>query len=287
MHIRSMRYSGASSMSALARTAAVIAVLALGAAAFQWSRPAPPPRRDQAAAVRHLLWRSLQPVALEGCRLERFGEANDGGYLVCGNLLSGAAAGYSYGISGYDGWGCQMSSTLRVPVHQYDCFDRRVPACAGGATVFHGECIGRETATIDGRPYDTLEHQLTRNGHQGARIVMKIDVEGAEWDVFATAPDDVLERIDQLVVEFHQTDQRRFLTVVQRLARYFHVANLHMNNHACSGGDAPFGAWAYEVLFVNKRLPVTAGAPRATPFDALDQPNDTTQPDCQTAPAAP
>ena len=141
-------------------------------------------------------------------------------------------------ISGYDGWGCEVSTTLRVPVHQYDCFNLQAPVCAGGATEFHGECIGREAATIDGRPYDTLEHQLARNGHGAARIVMKIDVEGAEWDVFATAPDDVLERIDQLVVEFHKTDERRFLTVVQRLARYFHVANLHMNNHACSAGTS-------------------------------------------------
>lgn len=267
-------------------TTVVLVVAAAGAAATLWPRRPPPEPRGGVAAVRALLWESLQPVTLDGCRLERYGEANDGGYLVCGNLLSDVAAGYSYGISGYDGWGCQVSTTLRVPVHQYDCFNLNAPVCAGGATEFHGECIGREAATIDGRPFDTLEHQLTRNGHGAARIIMKIDVEGAEWDVFATAPDDVLERIDQLVVEFHKTDERRFLTVVQRLARYFHVANLHMNNHACSAGDQPFGAWAYEVLFVNKRLPVTAGAKRTPPFDRLDQPNDGTRPDCQVAPPA-
>jgi hypothetical protein len=267
--------------------AAVAAVVAMaGAAMTLWPRRPPPARPEGVAAVRAMLWESLQPVTLDGCRLERYGEANDGGYLVCGNLLSDVAAGYSYGISGYDGWGCQVSTTLRVPVHQYDCFNLNAPVCAGGATEFHGECIGREAATIDGRPFDTLEHQLARNGHGAARIIMKIDVEGAEWDVFATAPDDVLERIDQLVVEFHKTDERRFLTVVQRLARYFHVANLHMNNHACSAGDQPFGAWAYEVLFVNRRLPVTAGAPRTPPFDRLDQPNDSTRPDCQVAPPA-
>jgi hypothetical protein len=242
--------------------------------------------RDPAAPVRAMLWRELQPVALEHCRLERFGEANDGGYLVCANFLADVAAGYSYGISGYDGWGCQVASTLRVPVHQYDCFDLRAPACAGGDTVFHGECIGREPATVDGRPFDTLERQLEKNGHGSARIVMKIDVEGAEWDAFATAPDTVLERIDQLGVEFHRTDQRRFLTVVQRLARYFHVANLHMNNYACTGTtDAPFGAWAYEVLFVNRRLPVGAVTPRTTPFHPLDTPNAPDLPDCQLSPA--
>lgn len=242
--------------------------------------------RDPAAAIRAMLWRELQPVTLEHCRLERYGELNDGGYLVCANFLADVAAGYSYGISGYDGWGCQVATTLHVPVHQYDCFDQRAPSCPSGATVFHGECIGREPATVDGRPFDTLEHQLEKNGHGAARIVMKIDVEGAEWDAFATAPDSVLERIDQLVVEFHRTDQRRFLTVVQRLARYFHVANLHMNNYACTGtADAPFGAWAFEVLFVNRRLPVGAVTPRTTPFHPLDRPNAPDLPDCQPAAA--
>src|SRR5438876_4320051 len=47
---------------------------------------------------REALFETLQPVALSNCRLERFGEAYDGGYLMCGNLLENVEAGYSYGI---------------------------------------------------------------------------------------------------------------------------------------------------------------------------------------------
>jgi hypothetical protein len=222
-------------------------------------------------------------VTLTNCQLQRFGEPNDGGYLVCANLLDDVAAGYSYGINGYDGWGCEVATTLGVPVHQYDCFDGRVPACAG-KTMFHSECIGAQTATIENRPYDTLERQLARNGHDTARIVMKIDVEGAEWEVFTTSPDAVLDRIDQLVVEFHGTSEMRFVSAVQRLKHFFHVANLHMNNHACDGSGAPFPAWAYEVLFVNKRLDTVSPAPRATRYHALDRPNMIGGSDCQVLP---
>src|ERR1700677_3245376 len=67
----------------------------------------------QAAAVaadqRRAYFEMLQPVALSNCQVERFGEANDGGYLMCGNLLGKVQSGYSYGISGYDGWGCDVS----------------------------------------------------------------------------------------------------------------------------------------------------------------------------------
>lgn len=257
--------------------AGVVAVLA-----WPSRRPAAKVRPDRVTFTRQQLWQALQPVTLEACDLQRLGEPADGGYLACANLLDGVAAGYSYGISGYDGWGCEVATRLGVPVHQYDCFDSRKPACAAG-TVFHAECIGTGPATIDGRTFDALDRHVAANGHADARIVMKIDVEGAEWDVFLTTPDAMLSRIDQLVVEFHGTGEARFLAAVHRLKEVFHVANLHMNNYACTGGQAPFAAWAYEVLFVNKRLTAAAPAPRATPFHPLDRPNAPELPDCQTA----
>ena len=87
----------------------------------------------EADRIRKELFYEVQPIALANCELKRFGEANDGGYLLCANLLGDVKAGYSYGISGYDGWGCQISTDLRVKVHQYDCFDLTKPACSTGA----------------------------------------------------------------------------------------------------------------------------------------------------------
>lgn len=262
--------------------AVAVAIAAALAWAGVWRTRRPPPARDLAAFTRQMLWRELQPVTLANCDLQRYGEAHDGGYLVCANLLGGVTAGYSYGISGYDGWGCQMATTLRVPVHQYDCFDTRRPACGAG-TVFHAECVGTGPAEIEGRRFDTIDRQMAANGDGGARVVLKMDVEGAEWDALLTAPDATLDLIDQLILELHGTSEPRFLQAVHRLKQYFHVANLHMNNHACTGGQAPFGAWAYEVLFVNKRMATATSAPRATPFHVLDAPNAPAQPDCQVA----
>lgn len=260
--------------------AALLAAVTL--TACQQEAPAAP-RPDVASMHRQALWNELQPVALTNCQLERYGEEEDGGYLVCGNLLRDVKAGYSYGISGYDGWGCEVATTLGVPVHQYDCFDTRAPQC-GGKTTFHAECIAGFPVTTEGRVFETLEHQLQANGHGDARIVMKIDVEGAEWDVFLASPDAVLDRIDQLVVEFHGTSELKFLAAVQRLKDRFHVANLHMNNNACDTVSTPFPAWAYEVLFVNKRLDTVAAPSRATPYHALDRPNTTRVADCQPRP---
>lgn len=248
-----------------------------------YTSPVAPELATQAAAeTRAALFAELQPVRLSNCELARFGERNDGGYLLCANLLQDAAAAYSYGISGYDQWGCDTSTKLGVRVHQYDCFDLERPSCAAGDTVFHEECIAAQTFVDEGRRrFDTLENQLARNGDGASRVAIKMDVEGAEWDAFLSAPDSVLERIDQLAIELHGTADERYLAAVRRLKRFFHVAHLHFNNFACWPGLEPFPAWAYEVLFVNRRIGVVdgSGAPvRPHPFDA---PNNLKAPDCQ------
>ena len=236
-----------------------------------------------AEEVRLQLFRELRPVKLANCELRRFGESHDGGYLLCANLLRGAASAYSYGISGYDGWGCEVSRTLSVPVHQYDCFNLTEPVCSGGRTIFHGECIGPIAAIQEGRPFDTLARQIERNGDAGKHLVVKIDVEGAEWDAFLTAPDEVLERIDQMAVEFHGFDQIRYVDAMRRLKRFFHVAHLHWNNNSCVMKSWPIPAWAYEVLLVSKRLALVDPKGRVRLPSPLDAPNNTTVRDCQIA----
>ena len=273
--------------SALATVAIVGAGLMLVTTRAPRPRAVAAPRVSQEQALRQRLYDALQPVRIANCTLERFGEAHDGGYLMCANLLAPAAA-YSYGISGYDGWGCRVSTKFGIPVHQYDCFDPRRPACAGGDLRFHQECIADE-ASLDsaGRPFDTLPAQVGRNGDAGKRLVMKMDVEGAEWASLLATPIDVLAQIDQLTIELHLDGPdlwTQWLTV-SRLKDVFHVAHYHVNNYGCRGDMAPFSSWAVEVLLVNKRLAVLgAGGPPMPRPHPLDAPNDPTRPDCQFAP---
>jgi len=232
--------------------------------------------------VRKALFAEIQPVHLTNCELRRFGEANDGGYPLCVNLLEGVKVGYSYGIAGYDRWGCEVSRHLQVPVHEYDCFDLRAPACPDGRTVFHGECIGTVKETQDGRPFDTMSNQFARNGNTSTRVVMKIDVEGAEWDAFLLAPDSTLSQLDQIDVEFHHVEDPKYVESIRRLKQFFYVAHVHYNNFSCDPLADPFPAWAFEVLLVNKRIAMSDGSP-APPASGVDAPNDGSAADCQSA----
>ena len=263
-------------------SAGVFMVIVVAWGATMWLRKDTRDRpKSYEEQVRRSLFALLQPVTLTNCTIERFGEVNDGGYLVCANLLGSVQAGYSYGISGYDQWGCDVSRKLEVRVHEYDCFDLREPSCPDGDLSFHAECVGTAAGPIDGRPFDTLARQIARNGDDGKRLVVKVDVEGAEWDSFLLTPDSVFEHIDQLVVEFHGVGDDRFPAAVEILKRFFYVAHVHFNNYSCDADLAPFPAAAYEVLFVNKRVGVVDGSQGEWGPHALDAPNKPGAPDCQ------
>jgi len=275
--------------------AAVLWVLAAAVVAVWW-QPAmagsvkPEPRVERAHPLltlardrlRHMLFDELQPVALDNCQLERFGDPScDGGYVMCANLLARIKVAYSYGIEGRDQWGCDVSRRFGVRVHEYDCFDSRRPVCSAGDAVFHGECVA-PTRRIDeeSRVFDSLQGQLSRNGDVANPLVIKMDVEGAEWDALAQTPDEILGRTEQLVVEFHGVGLEHQVAVIRRLKKFFHVAHLHFNNYSCMERIDPFPAWAYEVLFVSKRLASSKGAAAlgAHRLDAANAPNG---PDCQ------
>jgi hypothetical protein len=240
--------------------------------------------RRSSEQARRRLFAELQPIRLANCAFERFGEPHDGGYVMCANLLGSVTSAYSYGVSGYDQWGCDVSRRLGVPVHQYDCFDLTRPVCPGGRTVFHEECVAGERNTIGGRLFDTPGHQFAKNGDGARRIVVKMDVEGAEWDTLLLAPDAVLQQIDQMAIELHSRgEDRRTIAAVRKLKQYFYVASLHFNNFSCQEDTAPLPADVYEVLFVNRRLGVPGGAGRGGPPAGLLAPNVVEWKDCQAA----
>ena len=238
--------------------------------------------------LREAILAELQPVALKNCTLKRFGSANDGGYLMCENLIEPLDSGYSYGVGTNDDWGCDVSRRYHVPVHEYDCFDPARPTCEGGRFVFHNECVGDRSGYRNSRLFDTLQDQITKNGDMGRHLIIKMDIEGGEWESLLTAPDELLASIPQLAMEMHGFDDPRIVEVLRKLKQNFYLVNLHFNNWSCTSRAAPLPAWAYQVLWVNKRIGIVdATAPVPAPMSPLNAPDSSTLPDCQLRPPKP
>jgi len=260
------------------RIALVIIAFAAAAAVLVGARVHDAAGRE----LRETILAELQPVALKNCTLKRFGSANDGGYLMCQNLIEPIDAAYSYGIGPNDDWGCDVSRRYHVPVHQYDCFDPARPTCSGGAFVFHNECVGDRTGYRKSHLFDTLENQIRKNGDTSRHLIIKMDIEGGEWDSLFAAPDELLASIPQIAMEMHGFDNPKIVEVIRKLKRNFYLVNLHFNNWSCTSKASPLPAWAYQVLWVNKRIGIVdPTAPVPAPMSPLNAPDSATWPDCQ------
>jgi hypothetical protein len=199
-------------------------------------------------------------------------------------LDKGLVGAYSYGINGFDGWGMAVASRYRIPLNEYDCTNPQMPeVCEGCEVHFRYECI----LDAQGSPkphYRTLSTQLRQSGNADAKdrsLLLKIDVEAAEWKIFAEEPVANLRKFREIVVEYHWINQMQnhelYLQAVKKIeAAGFAVAHLHGNNF---GGDLQsFGEYkipnVLEVTYIQKPAQGCASdIPYRTDLDMPNNPN--------------
>src|SRR4030095_15345706 len=100
----------------------------------------------------------------------------------------------------------------------------------GGTFVFHNECVGDRTGYRKSHFFDNVENQIRRNGDNRPDLIIKMDIEGAEWDSLFATPDELLASIPQLAMEMHGFDNPKIVEVLRKMKRNFYLVNLHFNN---------------------------------------------------------
>jgi hypothetical protein len=222
-------------------------------------------------------------------QLERLGAPFDGGYVTCADAMANAKSALSLGINGVDDWGITVSEDYGLPVNQYDCTNPKRPLCPSTAARcelhFFDECL--EDGSRKMQPAKTLAQMLARPdvAVPPGDVMLKMDVESAEWGSFKNADLATLRRFNQIAVEFHKLGQmhrhQEFAMVVEKLLQAFVVVHTHGNNY---GGRFNYQGFTipavFEVTFVRKdsakALPAClAGRPNAH----LDTPNNRARPD--------
>ena len=87
---------------------------------------------------------------------------------------------------------------------------------------------------------NTLANHIKENNDtNNNNLMLKMDVEGAEWFSLNAASDETLRQFKQIVLEFHfLTKPNKFasqetkLNVLRRLKNLFHIVHVHGNNFA-------------------------------------------------------
>jgi hypothetical protein len=145
------------------------------------------------------IMRMLRPHRLKGAGKVRIGRHFDGGYTML-DRFDGIEAAYSLGINDEISWDLNMAQK-GVKIFQYDHTIEGLPY---DHPLFNWKRIGITGKMGEADNLATLESLIEANGHRGNRsLILKCDIEGAEWDMLMHAPNEIIRQFSQIVMELH------------------------------------------------------------------------------------
>jgi hypothetical protein len=177
------------------------------------------------------LARMYQPYRVEGFEKIRAGSSNDGGYVMLDDFR-GVEAALSNGVETNADWDMDMVSRgLRI--HQYDHSIDAAPVVHPQIT-WHKKMISPTSGEGCATLAETLRDAKITAPASG---LLKIDIEGGEWDVFEASKPEELNRFSQILIEMHDMGRcvedaylARAKRVMKKLTDLFAVFHVHANN---------------------------------------------------------
>ena len=235
---------------------------------------------DTALEIRDVLSK-LTPQGIQSWRKCRVGRRGDGGYIMIDDLYDIDVC-VSLGIGSDVSWDYDMAER-GARILQYD-HTVDAPPVPHANFAFSKIEIGEAEAS-DGTA-TTLAAIMRKHIGAGDNVVLKIDIEGFEWNVFDGISIHELSRFRQIVVEFHaltlledQSFRARAQRVFGKLNSAFFCCHVHGNNfgpvatvHGISFPDV------LEVTFANRGRYVPSESREMFPT-SLDDPCDLARPD--------
>ena len=147
-------------------------------------------------------------------------KGGDGGYVILDSNF-GSKIILGYGVDKDLSFENEMTSKYGMKGFVFDHTIQETPNISEDVMYFP-EGIG----SSDAPPLFTLESHVKRFIPEGESFILKMDVEGCEWDVLKTAD---LSRVTQLIIEFHEVENAP-LEIFEELNKNFYLAHIHGNN---------------------------------------------------------
>lgn len=208
----------------------------------------------------------IRPYELLNDYLLRLGNpTGDGGYSVPNHAMRNTDILYSYGVG--DNTSFEEDYILRTgkTSHGYDHtidFKRNITNYT-----FHKEGLsGNKTDNTNNFLY-----HLKENGDEGKNVLLKIDVEGAEYEwIYNTDITEVSKSVTVLVIEFHNASCN-IAGSLDRLFDKYRVVHWHSNNF---GGIVNNFPEVPEITFLHKDIEIGDFTTKNYPIIGLDVPNN-------------
>ncbi len=195
------------------------------------------PDREMGETARRVL-SLMRPMDVRGTSLVRKGRANDGGYIMSNSGLENAIA-YSLGINNDVSWDLAMA-TLGCNVFQYD---HTISALPELHPLFHWFRIGIAASPSSDGMLQPLDLLIEKNGHSDRNdLILKMDIEGAEWDAIEAMSMDTLRQFSQIVIELHNVVNKAsdLLPKAERVLRKLYSTHQPVHIHANNWGSLGF-----------------------------------------------
>jgi hypothetical protein len=226
----------------------------------------------------------LSPKDVEGARYIRVGKDHDGGYVMVDDFERKIEAAYSLGVGDDVSWD-EAIAERGIDVYLYDHTIKQLPR---EHPKFHYFKTG-VTGCQKGQGLKPLEALIRGNGHPAfGNLILKMDVEGSEWNILKTLSSDVIGWFSQLIVEFHGLHRAlddasgyEVVEMLQKLNLTHQSVHVHGNNFSEARwvGDLVLPD-VLEVTYVRRADFKDRLVQNKRQFPTvLDQPNDASLPD--------
>jgi hypothetical protein len=221
--------------------------------------------KDAVPMFRNIV-RMLRPHRLKGATKVRIGRHFDGGYTML-DRFEGIEVAYSLGINDEISWDLDMAQK-GIKIFQYDHTIERLPY---QHPLFNWKRIGIVGKAGEAANLATLESLIEANGHrENHNMVLKCDIEGAEWDMLMHTPNAVIGQFSQIVMELHNLDDvcddgaaDAVRKAIGNLYASHRVVHVHANNY---GGIGVVGGYPVPCV-----LEVTLARRDMGEFEASDE----------------
>ena len=205
----------------------------------------------------------------------RLGSNNDGGYIVNETILNQADVLYTYGVEYNCDFEIDFHNRTSKPVHLYDHTVDFTPQNEN--LHFHKEGLSHISET-DKKHF--FEH-LKENNDEDKKVLLKIDVEGAEYEFFEnTDIEELSKNVIGIVLEIHNTGdvneyRPRATKILEKITNHFTLTHLHGNN-----SSPMIGSWwiavpdTLELTFIRDDMFYAFHFDRGQWPTVLDMPNN-------------